>query len=165
MDNVLLLNASFAPLRVLSYKRAVVLVLEDKAEVIEETEVPLRHAGGALRLPSVIRLKYMVQIPFKARMPVNRKNVMARDNYECQMNDCTRRGTTIDHVLPRSRGGKHEWTNVVACCSKCNSKKGNRLMSELGWTLKREPHEPRKNIWLVAGIREKEEWEPYLAYA
>ena len=156
MENVLLLNASFAPLRVISFQRAIVLVLQQKAEVIEEASTIIHSATEEFALPSVIRLNYMVQIPYKSRIALNRRSVLARDNGVCQYG-CGRKANTIDHVLPRSRGGRHEWTNVLACCSKCNAKKGNKLLSEIGWKSLKQPHMPPHNVWLVAGIMAKEE--------
>lgn len=160
----LLLNATYEPLRVLSLKRAVVLVLQEKAEVIEEGDAFVRSANTAMKIPKVIRLKYFVQVPYKARIPINRKTIMARDNAECQFTHCNRKGTTIDHVQPRSRGGKHEWENVVAACPKCNAKKADSTMSEIGWELKRKPFAPRGRIWILLGLQAENvpEWKPYL---
>lgn len=164
MENVLLLNASYEMLRVISFKRAVVLLLQEKAVVVEEGEFTIHSANATFNLPSVIRLTYMVKVPFKSRIALNRRSVIARDGGICQYG-CGRKATTIDHVLPRSRGGKHEWTNVLACCSKCNSQKSNKLLSEIGWTPLKQPHMPSGNLWLVVGVAENETWEAYLNLA
>lgn len=119
----LLLNASYEPLRVLPEHRAINLVLQDKAEVIVGDDNNMIHAVSfKMPTPSVIRLKYFVKVPYRARLPLTRQSVLTRDNYECQFTHCTRKATTIDHVHPRSRGGKHAWENVAGACSKCNSK-------------------------------------------
>ncbi len=167
---VLLLNASFEPLRVLSVRRAVCLVLDDKAEVIQESDAPFRSGTFEMGTPSVIRLKYYVQVPFRSMVPLNRRSLMARDKGVCQFNDCERVGNTIDHVIPRSKGGTHTWDNVVAACKQCNSRKDDKLLGkksgELDWTLKNKPVAPIGTKWLVLGIapRKEAEWADYLAY-
>lgn len=162
--SVLVLNATFEPLRVLSIRRAVCLILEGKAEVLEESDEPFRSEFLSMGTPKVIRLRYFVQIPYRARIPLNRRTLMARDNAVCQFNDCRKVGNTIDHVIPRARGGQHVWDNVVAACSTCNSAKDDRLLSELGWTLKAKPKAPSGTRWLVIGIAPKyeAEWADYL---
>lgn len=169
----LCLNITYEPLRVMPTKRAVDLVLQGKASVLEEWEHRVRSSHIDMAAPSVIKLNYLVKIPFKSRIPLNRRTLMARDGGECQFRingkDCDRVGNTIDHVQPRARGGKHEWTNTVACCGKHNAQKRDRLLSELhGWELKREPQAPSGAQWLVRGIAsraDEEAWEGYLASA
>lgn len=167
--SVLLLNATFEPLRIISLKRAVCLIVEDKAEIIEESDRgPIRSATTSMVRPSVIRLRYFVKIPYRSRVPLNRRTLMARDRGVCQYNDCTRAGTTIDHITPRSRGGLHEWENVVACCGKCNQVKDDMTVDELGWTLKSAPTTPFGTKWLVLGLASRsqaEEWTRYIQYA
>lgn len=168
MGGVLLLNATYEPLRVITAKRAVVLILDEKAEVVHAGDGVYRSASTSMPVPTVIRLRYFVKIPYKARLPLSRKAVVARDGGVCQYG-CGRRGDTIDHVLPRSRGGEHRWENVVASCRRCNSQKADRLLSELGWTLPREPFAPTGNYWLVVGLlpdgQVDPEWVPYLSPA
>ena len=177
--SVLCLNASFEPLRVMNMKRAIDLVLQDKATVVEGSERRVRSAHLDMVAPSVIRLNYFVQIPFKSRVPLNSRTLRARDMGECQFIvngvPCQRVGNTIDHVVPRSRGGKHEWTNTVACCHKHNQAKGDRMLGKVngevelpGWELKRAPQAPNGSKWLVMGIasqKDEESWAPYLAPA
>ncbi len=167
--SVLLLNATFEPLRVISVQRAVCLIIGDKAEVLEESDEPMRSASTEMQVPKVIRLRYFVKIPYRSKAPLNRRTLMARDGGTCQYNNCTRSGKTIDHVLPRSRGGKHEWENVVACCEKCNSDKADYLVSELGWTLRTKPFTPQGTKWVVLGIAARgsdaDIWEQYLEFA
>jgi 5-methylcytosine-specific restriction endonuclease McrA len=165
MGNVLLLNATYEPLRVIALKRAVVLVLMDKAEVLEAREDRLRSAGGeTYATPAVIRLKYFVKIPYTARLPLNRKAVLMRDRHECCY--CGGKASTIDHVQPRSRGGRHRWENVVAACGPCNARKDDKLLSELGWKMRYRPHVPTGTRWLIIGVVEPDPaWEPYLAVA
>lgn len=163
----LLLNASYEPIRVIATKRAVCLVLADKAEVLEHGSGRLRSATRELAEPVVIRLRHFVQIPFTATIPLNRRALLVRDNHECQVVGCERAGTTVDHVKPRSRGGLHRWENVVAMCSPCNQRKADSTLAELGWKLKKQPHAPKGTMWLLIGIGMKphEQWEPYLTPA
>jgi 5-methylcytosine-specific restriction endonuclease McrA len=160
MRNVLLLNATYEPIRVISLKRAIVLVWEDKAEIVEERDAQVTSANFSMPHPAVIRLKYFVKIPYRARLPMSRRTVVGRDKGKCAY--CEKRGDTIDHVIPRSRGGKHEWENVVCACRKCNHKKADKLLSELGWTLSFTPYSPKGTFWLILGVIEDPQWEPYL---
>ena len=117
-------------------------------------------------VPAVIRLRYFVKLPFSTRVPLNKHTLAVRDSKECQVGGCSRSGTTIDHVVPTSRGGRHEWENVVLMCKSHNKAKANRLIGELGWTLKRQPKVPRgPYLVLVEANRSPsmaEQWEPYL---
>ena len=157
----LLLNASYEPLRVISTRRAVVLVLQEKAEILEESEDVYHSASTAVPVPAVIKLKYFVQVPYRARIPLSNAAVLRRDRHECCY--CTkRRGTTVDHVMPRARGGKHEWENVVAACSKCNAAKADKTIEELRWEMRFKPYVPHGTKWLLVGMKESAAWEPYL---
>jgi 5-methylcytosine-specific restriction endonuclease McrA len=161
-DKVLLLNASFEPIRALGMTRAMVLLIQGKAEYIET--VPdefIYSAHDVYEKPSVIKLNYMVKIPFTAKVALNRRAVMARDAGICQYG-CGRRATTIDHVHPRSKGGKHIWTNVVACCTKCNAKKADHLLENTHFKLMRPPTVPDSTIWLAKYAYDHPEWSDYL---
>jgi 5-methylcytosine-specific restriction endonuclease McrA len=161
--SVLLLNASFEALRVVSINRAICLVVDGKADVVVESDEPMRSPSFEMKVPAVIKLRYFVKIPFRSRVPLNRRTLMARDNKICQFNDCTDLGNTIDHVQPRSRGGAHSWDNVVAACQYHNSKKDDKTIEELGWTIKRKPVAPPGNKWLIVGVTEnREAWDPFL---
>ena len=166
---VLLLNASFEPLRVIPLRRAIGLMVAEKVEVVAEGEGQLHSATLTLPVPAVLRLQYMVRVPRHATVPLSRQAVLVRDKRRCQFSHCTRSGSTVDHVIPKSRGGLHEWTNVVAACSTCNTRKGDRLLHELGWTLRSTPVAPRGPIVLLtaAGVAhppvEWVDWLPGLA--
>jgi 5-methylcytosine-specific restriction endonuclease McrA len=136
-------------------------MLQDKAEMVESGDRVIASASMQLQLPSVVKLNYYVNVPFESRVPLNRRSVLERDGGVCQYG-CGRKATTIDHVVPRSRGGRHDWLNVLACCSRCNSKKADRLLGELGWNPIKKPHMPSKRVWLMSNVTCKEEWEPYL---
>ncbi|MCU1357611.1 MAG: endonuclease [Acidimicrobiales bacterium] len=160
--HTLLLNASYEPLCVITVRRAVVLVLADKADIVAEADGWIRSARTSLAAPSVIRLRGYVRVPYRATLPLNRRNLVARDRGRCAY--CPGRGDTVDHVVPRSRGGQHVWTNVVAACQPCNGRKGDRLLAELGWTLPFTPVAPRGWSWLVVGIGTTDPaWAEWLA--
>lgn len=161
MERTLLLNASFEPLCVVSIRRAVVLVLKDKAEVIARNGGALHSERAAFPVPTVIRLTHFVRVPHRNRVPLSRRAVFARDGHRCQY--CNRAAENIDHVVPRSRGGAHSWENVVAACRACNSRKEDRLPAEAGFHLRRAPRAPHSSLWLVATAGALDPaWEPYL---
>ena len=142
MRQVLLLNATYEPLTTLPLRRAVCLVLREKAEIVHQdiSGACLRSATMVVEMPSVIRLLRYVRIPYRQRVPLTRAALMRRDNFRCVY--CGRRAETIDHVIPRSRGGKHLWENCVASCMPCNHEKADKLLDELGWQLPVAPAVP-----------------------
>jgi len=157
----LVLNATYEPLCVVPVRRAVVLVLKEKADVLHDTGAVLHAERISFPTPSVIRLRYFVKVPFRARAALNRRAVFARDNHRCQY--CGRTAENIDHVVPRSRGGEHVWENVVAACRPCNTKKEDRLLQEVGLSLIRTPAAPRELSWIVVAFGTVHpHWEPYL---
>ncbi|HWH26235.1 MAG TPA: HNH endonuclease [Pseudolysinimonas sp.] len=161
----LVLNAGYEPLAVVSFKRALVLVLEGKASLIaSDEEHPVLSASGEWERPSVILLRRYVRIPNSRRVPVSRRGVLRRDNARCGY--CGGAATTIDHVVPRSRGGADSWENLVACCLRCNNVKSDRTPHEMGWTLRVQPRQPHGTAWLVRGVeRAQPEWDEFLAPA
>ena len=158
--NVLVLNLDFQPLNVCNVRRAVVLLSKEKATVIEHNGHIVTSERLRLDSPSVIRLAYHVKRP-RPVVKLTRKEVLQRDDHTCQY--CGRRGKdlTLDHVMPRHRGGQHTWENVVAACRRCNSRKENRQPHEVGLRLHREPAAPRDGFRLSIG-RVEPEWEAYL---
>jgi 5-methylcytosine-specific restriction endonuclease McrA len=159
----LLLNATFEPLCVVSLRRAVVLVLKDKAEIVTRDVAELHSARLSLPCPSVIRLLHFVRVPYRNRVPLSRRAVFARDEHRCQY--CNRPAENIDHVIPRSRGGEHTWENVVASCRPCNARKENRFLHETDLRLRRRPVAPQ-SCWVVAsGGPIDPAWQPYLRRA
>ncbi|RDI54436.1 HNH endonuclease [Nocardia mexicana] len=144
---VLLLNATYEPLTALSARRAVVLLICDKADAVHHNpDGPVVHSAGAsVALPSVIRLRNYVRVPYRARVPMTRAALMHRDRYRCAY--CGGKAETIDHVIPRSRGGPHTWENCVASCAPCNHRKADKLLAELGWTLHHPMVAPKGPHW------------------
>lgn len=164
MGRALLLNASFEPLCVVSARRAVVLVLKEKAEILERNGAEFRSERATFPSPSVIRLVHFVRVPFRSRVPLSRRAVFARDNFCCQY--CNRAAENIDHVVPRSRGGTHSWDNVVASCRSCNAHKGDRSLHEAGLRLHGAPQAPHAALWVVASAGSLDPaWTRYLPHA
>ncbi|WP_396655584.1 HNH endonuclease [Microbacterium sp.] len=161
----LVLNAGYEPLAVVSFKRALVLVMNDKATVVERVEGdPVWGASAVFDRPAVILLTRYVRLPHGRRVPVTRRGVLRRDAHRCAY--CGRGASTIDHILPRSRGGGDSWENLVACCLRCNNLKGDRTPQEMSWELRATPGPPRGGHWSVRGTeRADPRWEPYLALA
>ena len=163
MAKTLVLNASYEPLCVVPIRRAVVLVLKEKAEVLHATDQALHSERSTFQVPSVIRLTYFVKVPFRARAALNRRAVFARDGHRCQY--CGAHAENIDHVVPRSRGGEHIWENVVAACRPCNTKKEDRLLHEVGLVLRRQPTAPKELTWIIVAVGTVHpHWEPYLVH-
>lgn len=157
----LLLNATYEPLCVVSSRRAVVLVLTEKAVPVENGDGFLRSVSWAVPVPAVVRLTRYVRVPYRAQVPLTRKAVFARDGGRCAY--CGAAATSIDHVIPRSRGGEHTWENVVASCGRCNHTKADRVISELGWRLRTVPRAPTGMAWRVLGARPPDpRWIAYL---
>jgi 5-methylcytosine-specific restriction endonuclease McrA len=137
----LVLNASYEPLSTVSLRRALVLVMQQKA-IVEHAHPGLRVRAAAVDLPvpQVIRLRRYVKVPFRQRVPWSRRGVLVRDRYRCAY--CGRRAATIDHVVPRSQGGGDTWLNTVAACAEDNHRKANRTPAQAGMRLLVQPFEP-----------------------
>lgn len=160
----LVLNAGYEPLAVVSFKRALILVLNQKATVLAGAEDRVHSARQEFVLPSVILLSKYVRIPGSRVVPVSRRGVLRRDGHRCVY--CTRSANTIDHVQPKSRGGKDTWENLVACCLRCNNAKSDRTLAEMGWQLSFVPRMPQGTIWTLRGAELLEpEWDEFLALA
>jgi 5-methylcytosine-specific restriction endonuclease McrA len=167
MNHVLVLNATYEPLNVVSVRRAVVLLLKEKAEIVEAAGAWLRAEQMSLPVPTVIRLVYYVRIPRRFSLPVSRRTVLARDHYTCQYCGIQpgRANLTIDHVLPRSRGGESRWENVVTACGPCNRRKGNRTPDEARMPLPRQPRRPRYlALTVLEGPSAPKEWSKYMYF-
>jgi len=143
--SVLVLNASYEPLNIVSSRRAVLLLLKGKAQLLEAADVVWRSERARIIVPLVIRLLNFVRRPLQRALPVTRRGILARDGNLCQY--CGRlpgsHSLTIDHIVPKSRGGSKSWSNLVAACAACNRRKGGRLPEEAGMRLARKPIQPR----------------------
>lgn len=157
----LVLNATYEPLCVVSTRRAIVLVLTHKAVSVADGDGLLRSASQVFAAPTVVRLTRFVKVPFRATVSLTRRAVFARDGGRCAY--CGKAASTIDHVIPRSRGGQHCWENVVAACGRCNHVKADRTLAEIGWRLRRTPTTPAGPVWRVLGHRAPNPaWNPWL---
>lgn len=159
----LVLNAGYEPLAIVSFKRALMLVMNDKASIIEKVdEQPVWTTRAAYERPAVIILSRYVRVPNARRIPVTRRGVLRRDSNRCGY--CGKAAATIDHVMPRSRGGADSWENLVACCLRCNNTKSDRTPQEMGWELRTTLRPPRGGAWTVRGTERTDPlWDPYLA--
>ena len=164
---VLVLNATYEPLNVCTTRRALVLILKEKAEVLEHGDGVLRSETMRLDQPEVIRLVSFVRVPRDIhRRRITRKAVLARDAWTCQYCGSTKAGLTVDHVIPRSRGGESIWENIVASCASCNRRKGNRLPREIRMHPRKLPKAPGPNVFIrVAAPTPPATWSQYLAAA
>ena len=164
MSKVLVLNATYEPISFVTLKRAVILLLKEKAEVIEEmVERKLRAERSSFPYPLVIRLVSYVPVPRFINLPLSRRSLLSRDNYTCQYCGTTEHPLTIDHVIPRSRGGKTEWTNVVAACVSCNRKKGNKMSADAHMIPHTKPANPGYiAVVLLGQAKGNETWQRYI---
>lgn len=140
--SVLVLNQNYEPLNICTGRRAIVLVIGGKAEVLETHQAMIMTPDSAFPYPSVIRLVYLIRSP-RAKVKLTRKEVFIRDNYTCQYCGRSTHDLTIDHVVPRSRGGLHVWENLTSACKPCNHRKGGKSPKEARMTLRRMPFEPK----------------------
>ena len=163
---MLVLNATFEPINVCTVRRAAVLLLKDKAEIVEHASWELRSENLSLPRPVVIRLVTYVHVPRDThRRKITRRAVFARDRWTCQY--CgSRSNLTVDHVVPRSKGGGSCWENIVASCAPCNRRKGNALPRQVGMRLLRQPRTPAPSVFIhVATPTIPVAWQQYLAEA
>jgi 5-methylcytosine-specific restriction endonuclease McrA len=159
---VLLLNASYEPICSIAPQRAVVMILDGEVDIVSEYEGRfIRSPSTKIPYPSVVRLVRYVKVPRFRKAYLTRKAVLHRDNRECGY--CGDEATTMDHIVPRSRGGAHAWENVVACCFPCNQRKDDKTLEEIGWKLRMKPYKPEgaKRVAVSAG-RIPREWETWL---
>jgi 5-methylcytosine-specific restriction endonuclease McrA len=164
VHQVLVLNASYEPLNVCSVRRAHVLVFKGRAEVVEELDRPLRAATDTYPWPHVIRLVQYVRVPRVVQRKISRRALFARDNWRCVYCGTTAGRLTLDHVVPRSRGGDSTWENVVTSCAPCNLRKGDRLPHEVHMELPHPPRIPAPVLFIrLASPRIPQRWEQYLA--
>ena len=167
VGRVLVLNASFEPINVCTVKRAAVLILKQRAEILEHSDWSLHSESLTLPRPVVIRLVTYVKIPRDAhRRKITRRAVFARDRWTCQYCGSERGNLTVDHVIPRSKGGPSSWDNIVTCCAPCNRRKGDRLPKQVGMLPQRKPKAPHATIFIhVASPSIPAAWEQYLVAA
>ena len=167
MENTLLLNASFEPLKIISWQRAITLLFAGKVEVIEEYSKEVHSVTFSIKLPSILRLLKYVKVRKSRIVRFSRANIYARDRHTCQYCGSTFNSAdlTFDHVIPVSRGGTKSWDNIVTACIDCNRQKGGRTPDEAGMRLIQKPVEPRwvPNLSVTLVFRNfPESWRDYL---
>ena len=164
MENVLVLNANFEPLNVCNMRRAVCLMVLDKASLVKNGRGEIRTIGASFPRPSIIRLQRMVHKP-RAKVKLTRREVFRRDNYRCQYCGKYTLDLTIDHIYPRHLGGLHTWTNIVAACSSCNHLKGGRTLKTANMKLLKLPLEPPHSAQYIFGrhLKDNSDWEQFLS--
>lgn len=158
---VLLLNASYEPIKTISARKAIEMLVAETADVVTETNHVIHSPSTRMIIPSIIALKQYVRIPYKSSLHVNRTNILKRDSHTCAY--CGGFGDTMDHIHPKSKGGQHEWLNIVTSCETCNRKKGDKLLKDIGWSLRYQPTVPQSKHWMIYGLSPEPDWEPYLA--
>ena len=169
MEHTLLLNATYEPLQVVPWKKALTLLFAGKAEVVAEYEREVHSISFSVKLPSILRLLKFVKISHRhTRLKFSRANIYARDDYRCQYcgQRCASDELTFDHVIPIVQGGNKSWENIVTCCVRCNHRKGGRTPEEAGIRLVRRPSAPNwvaTRISFSIGYRSApESWRDYL---
>jgi 5-methylcytosine-specific restriction endonuclease McrA len=162
---VLVLNQDYEPLNVTNLPRAFRLVFGEKAEVLEYDHQMIRTPRTEYRAPSVIRLQHRIRRP-RPRVKLTRREVFSRDRHTCQYCGRTAHDLTLDHVIPRHRGGAHTWENLVAACKSCNHRKGSKTLDEAHLRLIRIPFEPRSDLYSLftpyLSDERNENWRSYL---
>jgi 5-methylcytosine-specific restriction endonuclease McrA len=163
MQQVLVLNASYEPLNVCTVRRAHVLLYKGKAEVVEQLDQPLRSATRSFIWPHVIRLVHYVRVPRAIQRKISRRALFARDGWRCVYCGTAGGRLTLDHVVPRSKGGESIWENVVTACAPCNLRKGDRTLEQVGMVLRTQPRPPQPVLFIrLAAARIPQGWTPYL---
>jgi 5-methylcytosine-specific restriction endonuclease McrA len=163
MTDVLVLNFTYEALNITSFQRAVKLIFSGKAEIVANRDRILNSPSFEMRLPSIIRMLYYIRRPMQ-KVALTKKNILLRDDYTCQY--CNLKGErlmTVDHVIPRSRGGPSTWENLVCCCMRCNNRKNNRTPEHCNMTLKRKPKAPKYIPWIrIKRNTLPDEWYKFL---
>jgi 5-methylcytosine-specific restriction endonuclease McrA len=163
------LNASYEPLKIVGWQKAIILWFQGKVEVLEHHETVVRSVRMTFRVPSIIRLKSFVQVRKNTSVRFSRENIYLRDGFRCQYcgSASMTKDLTLDHVIPVSRGGQKSWTNIVTACRRCNQKKGNRSPHDADMPLRNKPVVPQ---WLpqpelhATSSATPESWKVYLHF-
>ncbi len=160
---VLILNVNFEPLHVCNTRRALGLVMAGKAEIILNGRGYIQSSSAVFEVPSVIRLGHLIKRP-RPRVSLSKREILRRDEFTCQYCGRQMRYLTIDHVIPRHRGGPHTWQNLVAACATCNRQKGGRSLAEVNMSLRRHPFEPSATAKYRFGnhLQRNREWQQFL---
>ena len=163
MEKVLVLNVNYEPINICGMRRAVGLLLCDKASLVINGRGNIYTIGNKFPRPSVIRLKYMIKRP-RPQVKLTRQEILRRDNFTCQYCGKKTKSLTLDHVYPKHKGGLYTWNNLVAACPGCNHRKGGRTLKEANMVLLKKPVMPPSSIEYIYGhyINRFTEWKPYI---
>ena len=160
-NKVLLLNNSYEPISVITAKKAIIMYFLDKVDVVKKSKIVINSLYLKFNIPEVIKLKNYIYIKH-SKIPLTRKNILKRDNNTCQYCGKNKSEITIDHILPKDKGGNDSWNNLVVACKRCNMIKGNYLLKDIDMKLIRKPFEPTKIIYLQNVGKNNKSWHPYL---
>ena len=160
-NKVLLLNNSYEPISIITAKKAVIMYFLDKVDVVKKSKIVINSLYLKFNIPEVIKLKNYIYIKH-SKIPLTRKNILKRDNNTCQYCGKNKSEITIDHILPKDKGGNDSWNNLVVACKRCNMIKGNYLLKDIDMQLIRKPFEPTKIIYLQNVGKNNKSWHPYL---
>ena len=160
-EKVLVLSKSYEPISITSSRKAFLLVYMGKADVVDLSGSQIKSASAEYDIPSIIRIKVRPAYNFYSRVELNRKNIFKRDNNQCQYCGSSE-NLTVDHIIPKSKGGESTWHNLVTACNRCNNKKDNKSLVETGMRLISEPKRPHYVQFLIKKNNIKESWKPYL---
>ena len=162
---VLVLNQSYEPLNICRVRRAVVLIDQNKAEMLENGSGFIHSASRDFPVPSVIRMAYMIKRPYRIGRKLTRLEVFKRDRYTCQYCGVRTQHLTLDHIIPRYRDGQHTWENVISACVRCNQRKAGKTPQEAGMKLIQKPSQPRDggSLFIIPYYQNvRSEWQKYL---
>ena len=164
-QEVLVLNSDYEPLNVCNLRRAIALMFLGKVDVLHTDTTIIHTVSGAFDSPSVVRLRNHIRRPIP-ELRLSRRSIFARDSYTCQYCGHTSKDLTIDHVVPKRFGGTTSWENLVCCCRRCNTRKGDKTVNQVGFTLRRTPKRPKYVPFIsltkyISGARNKA-WRDYL---
>lgn len=161
MEKVLVLNYDYTPVNITNISRALKLVIREKAEVVKEGTKIFRSEKLSFKAPIIIRLLNYVKIKF-FKVVLTKKNILIRDNFKCVYCD-SNKNLTLDHLIPKSKGGKNDWLNLVTCCDSCNKKKGDKTPEESKMVLLRKPFKPSYYTFLKSYLEKSfSDWDDYL---
>jgi len=160
-NKVLLLNNSYEPISVITAKKAIIMYFLDKVDVVKKSKIVINSLYLKFNIPEVIKLKNYIYIKH-SKISLTRKNILKRDNNTCQYCGKNKSEITIDHILPKDKGGNDSWNNLVVACKRCNMIKGNYLLKDIDMQLIRKPFEPTKIIYLQNVGKNNKSWHPYL---
>lgn len=158
---VLVLNQSYQPITLITVKKAITLFFRDKVDFVELSENIIHSPSSSLNAPLIVRLKFPIRYSPFGRVELNKRNLFRRDGFKCAY--CgSDDNLTMDHIVPKSRGGQSNWENLVTACHPCNNRKDNKLLEDVGYTLSVKPRQPNQLMFLTHNTKVHDKWKPYL---